>query len=195
MTRGAYWLAQFGNRAQRKRAREMLVESSELPGGEWKVVGDHRWRTGTRDEEGEAIQRAMEVGSFGSWRSFGRVSPLPTRGLWVQLCQLATEDDAKSLANAPKRRMALNKRSTNQVTEQRLIIDQELTGIPNAWVYEQLTIGPNGPGATRMVSGNVEQIYFMICASETGGSWSWSDVATIVTLQSEKIRKVVIQEQ
>lgn len=189
MTKGGYFLAQFGNRLERKRSRAMLLEIADLPVGNWKVLGDLRYRTGSRGEQGEVALRARQAGSFTAWRSFKLETP--GGGFWTELIPCASREDAESAVPVHRAAGVKNPKFKGTVTEDRVIDDQQIPGVAVTLISEQLTVTDNGPGSTRIVAGNIGRVYFVLYFTRRGGVWPWSEVTSIAASQASKIRKVL----
>lgn len=187
MNNGEYILAQFGNRHERKRSRAMLLDIADLPDGTWKVIGDRRWRTGTRGEHGELAERARLVGSFTAWRSFK--SETPAGGFWTTVILFASKGDAELAVPNSHNMILKNPKFTGSATGDQIISDQEIPGVDVTLVSEQLTITNDGPGSTKYVAGNVGRVFFMMAFAQRGAAWPWSEITSISAIQACKIRK------
>jgi hypothetical protein len=188
MTNGAYFLAQFGNRRERKLSRSMLLEIADLPEGIWKVVGDRLWRTGARGEQGEVVLRARQAGSFTAWRSFKLETP--RGGFWTEVILCASSEDAELLVPGNRTTAIKNPKFKGTAGELRVIEDQQIPGVAIARITEQLTVTDDGgPGSTRKVAGSIGRAFFVIYFTRRPGEWQWSEVTSIAASQAIKIRK------
>ena len=74
--------------------------------------------------------------------------------MWIQVSPFASVLDAESvLPRIQENNFRRNPRAEVTVVEERKIEDQEIAGIANPWVFEQLSTGSRGPMASRYVAG------------------------------------------
>jgi hypothetical protein len=167
----------------------MLLEISDLPKGEWFILGERSWRAGPFSSKNERQRRARRAGGFLAWRSFKLTEPY--RGLWVEVIPYATTEDAEDGVRSQTASFEQNSRATVKVTEEYMVNGLEIAGAPAVWAYEKKTIGPRGVGIVRYLAWNVQHVEFIVCYSNDGDLWSWDEISTIARSQAEKIRKVL----
>jgi hypothetical protein len=189
MSNGEYFLAQFGNRLERKRSRSMLLDVGDLPTGNWRILGDRRWRTGAMGERGELAERARKAGSFTAWRSFRLEAN--RKGFWTEVISYANKSDAEAAVPLHRASLVKNPKFKGTVTEDRVFDDFSIPGVSVSMVSERSNVTDQGLGSTRFAAGCVGRTYFVVACSQRGSYWSWEEVSSIAALQADKIRKFV----
>jgi hypothetical protein len=183
-----YLISESLNREKSRSSRELLLEANDLPGNDWKVIGKRTWRTGTKGSKGEASQRARQAGSFTAWRQLEQTVPA-RRSIWLEVIPYVSADDAISVVPSLRAGMLPNPHAEVKVIEEREINDQQINGVTNQLVFEQLASGRKGSSVGRYVIASVENTVFVMGCSCYGDYWPWSDVTSIAALQSERIQR------
>jgi hypothetical protein len=111
------------------------------------TLDERNWQTGMAgSSRSQASLRARRAGTFTVWRSFSQSAT--SRWMWADVIPYASVTDAGSIVPTVLLHAVPNRRARVTVTEEREVEGQQVPGVTNSWVYEQLTTGlPNGPGA------------------------------------------------
>jgi hypothetical protein len=186
-----YLLSEFFNRNKSRSSRMMLLDTSDLPGDEWRVQGKRSWRTGVQlKRSNERSLRAYETGSFTAWRDYRQVVPVE-RSIWIEVIPYASAEDAETEIPLLRSHFVMRNDPRSKVTEERKIDDLPISGVTNTFIYEQITLGRRGPGIARYAAGSVEHIVFLLACFSHGEFWSWSDVTETAAKQANKIRETL----
>lgn len=189
-----YLLTEFLNRNKSKSSRMMLLDTSELPGEGWKIVGKRSWRTGGHlKKTNERSLRAYQAGTFTAWRDYEQVSP-SKRNLWIAVMPYASEEDAETEVPCLRSHLVRNVNTTSKIIEERQIDDQQISGVSNVFIFEQSTQSRKGPGIARYASGNVGQVVFLLACFGQGENWPWTDVMNFAAKQANKIRDTLAEQ-
>lgn len=184
-----YALGQIGSRAARSLSLLMLLDERELPDGDWFVLDERSWRSGTFRWFSPESRRSRHAGGFTAVRSFKDI--VAPKWLYVEVVPVASSTDAASMVPKPFRRGVPNRKSIGTVTKERKVEDQPIPGVPNACVYEKMVTSPEGSGVARYVTGNVDHILFAVGWSRFGEEWPWDDVVSVAAAQALKIRRTM----
>jgi hypothetical protein len=181
------WLfAQRGNSKSKEFASSLMIRPEELPGPNWIVQKERRWRTGaTGVPSNEVLDRAHDDGTFTIWTIFGTIDG--QKNVWIELIPLRSEEDAKWLV--PRFRSVLQSNpeaAQNQISES--TVDESFVPYRGeAWCWESLTEDSKGTVIQRVLGGRVENIAFVVACSTYGDTSSWEEVATIATTVNANI--------
>jgi hypothetical protein len=166
----------------------MLLESTDLRDFDLHMTIERTYRTGAGRRSTVEISRARHEKSVTAWRSFA--SEIQHRSLLCSVIPFASSSDALSSRSNAIAGIVRKPFSKLEVTAQGIV---EGEGIPNPsrlLLYEEKTIGPNGPGGSRIIAGTFGHIVFVITFSALGELWSWDAVTSIAGLQLEKIQRM-----
>jgi hypothetical protein len=188
MNKFKYVLAQRGRPSERSLSFAMTLEPQELPGGDWKMISEHYWRSGTivPNPKSEVAQRSRKAGGFVTRRSFRQSAT--GRGFWVQVGPYGLVGDAEAavprlFAMAPK-----NPNFKGTATEVMEAV-VHLREVQHTFAEERASTGsPKGPSNTKLVAGNVSHVVFAFACYEYGAGWPWDDVVLLAEMQADKIR-------
>ena len=185
-----YIMSQFGSRENKRLSDSLAIDVHELPGTGWKLVAKRQWRTGARSRpQNEVTQRASEIGTFSTWKSFELT--VNQRWVWIEVIPVCSSLDAITLIPDLRSILVTNSKSRATLVEENqnqrtgLIFDSE------TWTYEQLTEGPEGTGSMRLIGSHVENVVYIVACSAFEPSWTWSEVAQIAALEASKIRGIL----
>jgi hypothetical protein len=176
-------VGQFGDRALKEQARDLLLGSSDLD-GTWTVLGERSWRTGVAGGRNEIARRARRAGTFTAHRAFKRG---PDRGLFLQVICYATPGDAAArlpdvfsrlIYAKPERKLHARAGSENP------------EGFSKEWQTRELVSQTKkGLISQKLIAGGVSSVVFMVSVSGyDDGSWEWEDVGLIATAQAARIQ-------
>jgi hypothetical protein len=186
-SRLAYAFGQIGSRNKRNLTRSMLLDTSDLPGDDWRLLGELMWRTGAFGKPSEIWRQAQSVGSFTGVRSFEQL--LVSRWLLIKVAPVASVQDAQNVVPLLVQLSMPNPESKVTVATEGPVADVAVVGLDEPWAYEQLTLGmPDGPSSSRYVAGNIGQVAILVACSGYRDSWAWDEVGAISTALAEKVR-------
>jgi hypothetical protein len=168
----------------------MLLEVSELPQGEWTIIGELAWRSGFfGGKKGGMNKRTRKAGGFIAWRSLKLASP--HRGLWLEVIPYASKEDAEMAVPLQVEASQENHRVKVTLRESRVLDNYVIREADTSWVCERDTTTLKGPNVSRYVVGNVERFVFMLAATAYGDGWPLDEVALMASTQANKIRGVL----
>jgi hypothetical protein len=168
----------------------MLLESSDLPGDDWRLLGELIWRTDTFGKPSEIWRQARSVGSFTGVRSFEQ--PSLSRWLLIKVAPVASVQDAQKVVPLLVQLSMPNPEAKVTVETEGPVADVAVVGLNEPWVYEQLTIGmPDRPSSSRYIAGNVAHVAILVSCSGFRDSWTWDEVGAISTAIAEKVRSLI----
>jgi hypothetical protein len=165
----------------------MLVEPAELPGGNWRVLGQRSFRIGFYLGASEAARRARRDGAFAASRYFEQ-APAMSRYCWCEVLPYASTTDAESALLKLETSIVRDRRTKTTGAGRRVEPREAPEVAAYPFVYETPIVGKKGPSTPRMVGGNVENVVFVISCSEMGPGWPWIAVAPVAAAQELKIR-------
>jgi hypothetical protein len=166
-SRLAYGLAQLGSRVKREYTRSMLIESSDLPGGDWRLLAERIYRTGVLGRKHEIWRRARSQGTFTAVRGFDQ--PKVPKWLTTKLSPVASTGDAVDLAPILLSLSLLMQRRKATMTSEGPGPAVPVAGVSDPWVHEQLFSGAlEGPMSMRFIAGSVERVAFLVTCSGYG---------------------------
>jgi hypothetical protein len=183
-----YLLAQFGDRKKRSLSISMLLDVQDFPFGDWTIVGQRVSRAGFFQGNNVVYRRTREAGGYLAWRSWRLEEP--RRGLWHQIIPYALVEDAER-AVPLQVEMGSKNRAEVVVNESKILEGLSIPGTDTSWVCESYTTTQKGPGVSRYVVGNVGRFVFMLAASARGEGWPMEEVASLASLQANRIRAVL----
>jgi hypothetical protein len=164
----------------------MLLETSDLPGDDWRQIAERIWRTGMFGKPSETWRRARSLGTFTATRSFEQ-SNVP-RWLLIKVAPVASSDDARDVVPELLSLSMPNPYAEVAVTSERPVLDVPVDGLSDPWGYEKLTAGmPDGPTASRYLAGHVDEVAILIECSGGRDVWSWEEIAFVATEQASRI--------
>jgi len=182
--------AQIGPKPGKKRSLTMLLDLSELPGDDWKMLDQRTWRTGIATPIPDWTKRANEAGSVTAWRSFGQKTG-PSQTIWTQVTPFVSADDAQSALTDTPKNMMRNLWAEVSPTSERVIEDYSIPDVTSQWFYEQEALSSEGASTSRFVAATVAEWLFVVACAGLDGTWIWADVITLASTQARKIRKVL----
>jgi hypothetical protein len=187
-------IAQIGlSSEQRDFSVSLLLTGDEL-GESWSAVADRSWRVGgpglrsrrSRTAEGN---RAREAGTVTAWRSFE--SPTSRRWMWIQVAPMASSEDAEAYSLKIEDQFVPDPRAPNAPRRLDMVNIEDLSGA-RGWQHTSSSTEFNG--IARAVSGCVGRVVLLMQCSWDGDSWSAEKADSMVTLQTEKIRRMLAAE-
>ena len=185
-----FGIAQIGSKAARAIPRSMLLERNELPGDTWKMRDQRSFRIGIFGDKNEVAQRARRAGRFFAIRSFEQ--DVSERWLWVEVIPYTSSSDAESRVPHLRDTLIPNSLARVRVTRERDVDPLKVPDVADyPFAFEQLTHGELGPGTSRYLGGRVENVIFVIACSGSGEGWTWTEVASIASLQKIKVSTVL----
>jgi hypothetical protein len=162
----------------------VLLRLGDMPRG-WRQIDERRWRTGRAGGGEPWAARAREMGGVTAWRSFASVPD--GLWLWAQATPLASQEDATSALDGIWERSLRNLRARVEVVASEEGPRLQLPDGPAA-TLEQRTRGQEREGTARYVAWTCRGVVSVIAGSGTGAAWSWPDLQSLASLQSERIR-------
>jgi hypothetical protein len=183
------FIGTLGRKPGQDRLLAMLLQSSDLPRGDWRVANQRTHRTGAGRASTNEVRRARKEKSITAWRCI--MSDSARRSLSSSVTPYATSSDAESSLRQLIPRLIRKPFSKLNISGERIVDGREVPGLPDALIYEEQTAGPNGPGGTRIVAGTIEKILFVMDFSSLGELWPWDEVTSITALQVAKIQSTV----
>jgi len=188
-----FGIAQIGSKAARAIPRSMLLERTELPGDAWKMRDQRSFRIGIFGDKNEVARRARRAGGFFAIRSFEQ--DVSERWLWVEVIPYTSSSDAESRIPHLRDGLIPNSLARVRVTRERIIDPSKVPEVADyPFAFEQLTQGELGSGTSRYLGGRVENVTFAIACSGPGEGWTWTEVASLASLQKIKVSTVLASE-
>ena len=185
----SHWVATFGGGKQaRRRSFSLLLETRELPGDEWRMLGERSWRTGVGFRT-EAARRARQARTITVVRYFK--CPARSRWLWVEVIPYANTGDAQTAVSHFESMLSPNPYSVAKATIEHRVEGVDIPEISEPWLYEQAGSRKKLKASSLLIGGNIEQIAFVVCASGPDRAWAWEDVVPIATAQSLKLKRAL----
>jgi hypothetical protein len=178
-------ISSVGPKPGKERLFEMLLDSQDIAGNDWKRIKEHSYRTGAGKRKPMEIRRARKLGSTTVWRCLR--SDVERRSLWLSVFPFASSEDAQLYLPKLLEHVVRPPGSKFVITEKRVVEDTPMTGLPNALVYEEQFTGPDGLGLSRLVAGTAGEYLFVMNFTGLGQPWPWEDVSPIVASQAERI--------
>jgi hypothetical protein len=161
----------------------VLLRLGDMPEG-WRQIDERRWRTGRGGREPWAV-RAREMGGVTAWRSFAAVPD--GLWLWAQATPLASQADAAGAIEVIWERSLRNLRARVEVVASQEGPRLQLPDGPAA-TLEQQTRNQEREGVARYLAWTCRGVVSVIAGSGIGGAWSWPDLQSLASVQSERIR-------
>ena len=180
----------------------MLLRANELPGIGWRGLRQVSWRIGAWGyQPAETGRRAHRAGHFVAVRSFEQESS--SRRLVAQIAPYVSASDAEEAVVGLRSRLYPHPNAKVVVTAEREVEGIEVVGVNKPWTFEHMQEGKDlpgnqrfvGPSASRYVAGNIENVMVFLQCSGLGEGWSWSDVASVTSLQASKIEGALAQRE
>ncbi|MBJ7596758.1 hypothetical protein [Candidatus Nephthysia bennettiae] len=162
----------------------VLLRLSDMPGG-WRRIDERRWRTGRSGGREPWAVRAREMGGVTAWRSFAAVPD--GLWLWAQATPLASQADAASAIDGIWGRSLRNLRARVEVVASQEGPRLQFPDGPSA-TLEQQTRNAGREGMARYVAWTCRGVLSVVAGSGTGSAWSWPDLQSLASVQSERIR-------
>ncbi len=190
-----YGISKLGRWSRRIHALNALLTDGELPGNAWRFLDERTWRFSDfpKSKEGEIFDRAVKNGGFIVWRSFE--SKRSTGGVWVQINQFASVQDAE--ASIPNNSLGFKENSKFRGVpgEDRQVGGYKLPGIQLATFFERPSTNGHEESTTRFVCGNVQNVVFVVACTDSGVGVPWEDAISIAMKQARKIEEVLGKNQ
>jgi hypothetical protein len=166
----------------------MLLTPADLPREGWRTLDERVWRT-SGGEPAVGDDRSRAARTITVWRSFEQTTQ--QRWLWTQATPFASNDEAvRRLATVPERGMR-NLRADVRLTA---TVEPEPPRIPNvqhSWAREDATAGPRGEGIALCVAWVYGNVLSALACSGSRNSCQWMDVASLATVQTERISQLI----
>ena len=188
ISRFRYTFAQLGHKAEKDLARSMLLDPSDLPGGEWTIRGDMTWRTGRFGKPSPILHAASKAGKFTALRTYQQEVP-SERWLMAKVVPASSESDASAIAPRLWSLSFPNPDAKVKVEGEPTVQDVAIDGLSNSLVCEQLSRGwptESTVTASRYVAGNVGSVAILVECSGTRDDWPWEEVASVAAKQAER---------
>jgi hypothetical protein len=183
-----FLIGQIGDDTARRASVAMLLDRPELPGaGQWAIVTERTWRTGTIGASTDVGRRARRAGTFTALRRFRQDSPY--RGLFVQALPFASQEDAESMV--PRLRGLAMSYPSAIVVEEHALEGHLVPEVANPSVYEVSVVRKQQSSSQKLIAGSVAHVAFVVSGSGFGQGWLWDDVTEVAMLQSLKIRRAL----
>ena len=176
--------AQLGRKPGKGEALGRLLSESDLPGGPWVMLDQRTWRTGGTGSATAWGERARQAGSVTAWRSFSHQTT--SRGGWIQVAPLASEDDARAALAGISDRALANLGSGVRLLSEHEVLLEPFAGAQAVWAREQHTEGKDGPGAVLMLAGAVRHWLVVVCLAGAP-AWDWRSASEVAALQAARL--------
>jgi hypothetical protein len=179
---------------ERELVIRMLLEEADLPSDHsWSVVyeSSHRSGAGSTIRKSDALRRARKVKGVGADRRFRDAEGM--KSIMSSVSTFASTEDAVSRVPLLPENIVRPPLGGFTIVSSRVVSEHEITAVPAPLVYEESFVGPNGPGTTRVVSGNVATRIFAVWCSARADPWDWTIVNSLATKQVDRIRKVLAE--
>jgi hypothetical protein len=189
-----YLVAQFGKRSERRYARSLILEPSEIPDGKWRVYNQKLSRSGMFRGQGESSRRAVETGSFNVLRTYSQTGA--TKAALIEVRQMATPSDA--LTEAPISRLQLkiaSPSSDSSLTEATLMEPPPIAGNTSATYFEQIARSGDRRNTYRYAVDSLERVIFLTAWVTSEEESPWEEVFELSTLQADRIRLKLATER
>jgi hypothetical protein len=181
--------AQAGLKRGKRDSIAMLLEPSDLPGGDWKAASVITIRSGVIGGRDDVARRARELHCVAAWRRYNQGSS--SYDLSIQLGPLASIGDAESRVQAFESQMMERLNLVKGVVGINTVHDLEWVGPREATGVEYVvTAGRVANRKFKDVRLNVEEVLFTVSCSGFGDGWAWNEVMKIAALQVEKITSI-----
>lgn len=186
-----YGIAQLGRRTERTSALSMLAEPIDLPGSNWKTLGDRSRRVGfERIGVSAEYKRSRRAGLFTASRYFEQVGA--SRYCWVQVIPFASAADADVVIPKLEQALVRDPRTETSGTGRRIDPRDAPEVAEYPFIIEHSVVQKQGISIPRMVAGNVEHVVFVVSCSEFGEGWAWSEIAPVAAAEASKIRNALV---
>lgn len=191
----SYAVSKLGRWNPRINSLNMLLTAGDLPGKGWRILDERTWIFGEFPyrKEGEITDRAVTDGGVIAWRSFMKREPYS--GFWVTIFPYASEQDAEAAIPDNSSQFSKNQAFRGDVGEERKVGGYTLPEIEHATFFEHSVSGGRGHAMVRFVSGNVQNVVFVIASSVLGEGVPWEDMISIASKEVGKIDKIFPKTQ
>lgn len=176
--------AQLRPKAGKNDVLARLLPAADLPRGQWQIVDQRTWRTGTTGSPTPWGDRARRGGSVTAWRSFRDAEA--KRWAWIQIAPLASASDAESALSGVADRGLANLRSRVRLVSHADISLQLFEGASAVWAREQRTEGDGGAGLVLILAAAVGDWLTVICLSGSP-AWNWPSAAALAAHQAGRL--------
>lgn len=188
MKNAQFLISQVGSGAKRRAALSLLLEPTDIPGGDWEIYNEKSWRAG-RFGQGDANRRRRQTGLFNVMRTYKNSLPDATGAIFVEIRQYGSEADA--LTELPTTRLSLSPSPTHRgatLTEATLIEVPNRSEPSSAFCIEQCISDGDRLNTHRCVVDLVGQVVFLTDFVTLGEGRSWDEVLELSRMQASRIR-------
>ncbi|MGB8195870.1 MAG: hypothetical protein WCF25_02545 [Acidimicrobiales bacterium] len=192
MNYAQFLISQVGSGAKRRDALSLLLEPTDIPGGDWEIYSTKSWRSGKLGD-GEVNRRRRQTGSFNAIRTYKDKLPDATGAILIEIRQFGTETDA--LTELPTARLNLSPSPTNRgamVAEAALIEVPQTSESSSAFCIEQCATVGDRVNIHRYVVDSVAQVLFLTDFVALGEGRPWNEVLELSRKQATRIRSKLV---
>jgi len=183
-----FLISQVGSGEKRRAALSLLLEPTDIPGGEWEIYNEKSWRAG-RLGKGEANRRRRRTGSFNAMRTYKNNLPDASGAILIEIRQYGNEADA--FAELPNARLNLSPSPNHlgaTLTEATLIDVPSVWESNSAFCIEQCISHGDRLNTHRCVVDSVGEVVFLTDFVALGEGSPWDEVLELWKIQASRIR-------
>jgi hypothetical protein len=184
--RAQWWLAQVGRPSKKKLALGMLLTDAELPGLDWRTLGQVTFRMGMSGRLGAISRRARRSGEFSALRRFRQHDP--GRGLFIQVGPYVSDSDAHEAMEMA----GTSDGGWSWPGVERLGVSTaeglHVPGLDDLRAWEHRTRRVELTGYQRFIAGRTGRVVLAVSGSAPDPGWPWDDLIPIAARQAAKVR-------
>ena len=191
VSRVRWWRSQLGRPSKKKLARGLLLTDAELPGADWRTLGEASFRMGMSGRLGAISRRARRSGEFSALRRFRQDDP--GRGLFIQVGRYVSDDDAHDAVETAGTSDGGWSWPGVERLEVAIVDGLQVPGLDDLRAWEHRTRRGELTGYQRFITGRVGRVVVAVSGSASDPGWPWNDLIPIAATQAARVHARLTQ--